>query len=136
MVDQRFSVSVHIMTAIAFHKGELMTSEQLADSVRTNPTVVRRLVAKLVEARLLESFKGKSGGVRLSKGPKEISLKDIYTAVCDKKLIATPSKEPSKQCLVSCNMGKLLDEVVEGIEQNSMSYLADIRLSELASKIK
>ncbi|WP_413613213.1 RrF2 family transcriptional regulator [Bdellovibrio sp. HCB-110] len=136
MVDQRFSVSVHIMTALAFHKGELMTSEQLAESIRTNPTVIRRLVAKLVEAGLLESFKGKAGGVRLSKTAKEISLRDIYTAVCDKKLIATPDKEPSKQCLVSCNMGKLLDEVVNGIETNSMNYLSNIRLSELTSKIK
>ncbi|WP_415062893.1 RrF2 family transcriptional regulator [Bdellovibrio sp.] len=136
MVDQRFSVSVHVMTALAFHKGELMTSEQLAASIRTNPTVIRRLLSKLVDAGLLESFKGKAGGVRLAKSAKEISLRDIYLAVCDKKLIATPCKEPVKQCVVSCNMGKLLDEVVEGIEANSMDYLAGIRLSDLTSKIK
>lgn len=137
MVDQRFSVSIHIMTALAFHKGELMTSEQLAGSIRTNPTVIRRLLAKLVDAGLLESFKGKSGGVKLAKSPKEISLKDIYTAVCcDKKLIATPDKEAAKQCLVSCNMGKLLDDVVNGIEHNSMNYMSNICLSELTAKIK
>lgn len=136
MVDQRFSVSIHIMTALAFHKGELMTSEQLASSIRTNPTVVRRLLAKLVDAGLIESYKGKSGGVKLTKSPKEISLKDIYAAVCDKKLIATPDKEPMKQCPVSCNMGKLLDEVVNGIEANSLNYMSNICLSELTAKIK
>lgn len=136
MVDQRFSVSIHIMTALAFHKGELMTSEQLASSIRTNPTVVRRLLAKLVDAGLIESYKGKSGGVKLTKSPKEISLKDIYGAVCDKKLIATPDKEPMKQCPVSCNMGKLLDEVVNGIEANSLNYMSNICLSELTAKIK
>lgn len=62
-----------------------MTSEQLLSSIRTNPTVVRRLLAKLVDAGLIESYKGKSGGVKLTKSPKEISLKDIYGAVCDKK---------------------------------------------------
>lgn len=140
MVDQKFSVSVHIMTALAYHstshKEELMTSEQLASSIRTNPTVIRRLLAKLVEAGLLESFKGKAGGVRLRKTAKEISLKDIYKAVCDKKLIALSDKEPLKQCLVSCHMGKLMDEVVSGMELNSMNYLSGIRLSELAAKIK
>lgn len=124
------------MTALAFHKEELMTSEQLAASIRTNPTVVRRLIAKLVEAGLLESFKGKAGGVRLAKTPKEISLREIYSAVSDKKLIATPSKEPVKQCLVSCSMGKILDEVVDGIEKNTMDYLHGIRLSELTSKVR
>ena len=136
MVDQRFSVSVHIMTVLAFNKCDLMTSEQLAYSIRTNRTVIRRLIAKLVDAGLLESFKGKSGGVRLSKTSKEISLRDIYTAVCDKKLIATSGKEPAKGCLVSCNMGKLMGEVVDGIESNSMSYLSNIRLSDLTSKVK
>lgn len=136
MVDQRFSVSVHIMTVLAYHKPDLMTSEELASSIRTNPTVIRRLVSKLVEAGLLETFKGKAGGIRMTKSPKEITLKDIYEAVLDKKLMATPCKEPYKQCVVSCNMGTLLSEVAEGIEQNSMLYLSGIKLSDLASQIK
>lgn len=136
MVDQRFSVSVHLMTVLAYHKPDLMTSEELASSIRTNPTVIRRLVSKLVEAGLLETFKGKAGGIRMTKSPKEITLKDIYEAVLDKKLMATPCKEPYKQCVVSCNMGTLLSEVAEGIEQNSMLYLSGIKLSDLASQIK
>lgn len=124
------------MTVLAYHKPDLMTSEELASSIRTNPTVIRRLVSKLVEAGLLETFKGKAGGIRMTKSPKEITLKDIYEAVLDKKLMATPCKEPYKQCVVSCNMGTLLSEVAEGIEQNSMLYLSGIKLSDLASQIK
>lgn len=124
------------MTVLAYHKPDLMTSEELASSIRTNPTVIRRLVSKLVEAGLLETFKGKAGGIRMTKSPKEITLKDIYEAVLDKKLMATPCKEPYKQCVVSCNMGTLLSEVAEGIEQNSMRYLSGIKLSDLASQIK
>lgn len=112
-----------------------MTSDQLASSIRTNPTVVRRLLAKLSEAGLLESFKGKSGGVILNKSPKEITLKDIYLATTDKKLLCTPEKEPSKSCLVSCSMKKIMLEVVDGLEEQSLSYLSRIRLSDLTSKI-
>lgn len=136
MLDQKFSVSVHIMTALAYSKDELVTSEYLASSIRTNPTVVRRLLAKLVDAGLLESFKGKAGGVRLSKAAKEITLKEIYTAVCEKKLVATSDKEPVKQCAVSCSMKKIMEDVVDGIERQSMDYLSKIRLHELTSKIK
>lgn len=135
MVDQRFSVSVHIMTSLAFHKGELMTSEELASSIRTNPTVVRRLIAKLVEAGLLESFKGKTGGVRLARSAKDISLKDIYAAVLEKKLIANREKEPHKPCPVSCAMGKLMHDIIEGIEDNSLKYMSNIRLSELSGRV-
>lgn len=114
-----------------------MTSDQLADSIRTNPTVVRRLLAKLSEAGLLDSFKGKAGGVILNKSPKEITLKDIYMAtVEDKKLLCTLSeKEPAKGCAVSCSMKKILTDVVDGFEENSLSYLSKIRLSDLTSKI-
>ena len=138
MVDQRFSVSVHIMTALAFHQGqdpELMTSETLASSVRTNPTVVRRLIAKLVEAGLLKAYKGKSGGVKLAKEAQEISLKDIYVACSDKRLLSSPNKSPQKKCPVSCSMGKLMNELIDGFEENSMSYLAKIRLADLTHKI-
>ena len=135
MVDQRFSVSVHIMTSLAYEKGDLMTSEALAKSVRTNATVVRRLVSKLVDAGLLDSFKGKAGGVKLSKPAREITLKDIYVAASGKPLLNTPDKEPNKQCNVSCAMNKLLDDVCDGLEKSSMSYLSGIKLSDLASKV-
>ncbi len=123
------------MTALAYHKGELMTSEELASGIRTNPTVIRRLISKLVEAGLLSSFKGKSGGVKLAKTPKEISLKDVYIAISEKRLIATPDKDPNKNCVVSCSMKKLMCEVVDGMETNSMQYLQGIRLSDLTSRI-
>jgi Rrf2 family protein len=135
MVDQRFSAAVHIMTSLAYHKGDLMTSDALASSIRTNPTVVRRLLAKLVDAGLVDSFKGKSGGVKIARSPKEISLRDIYLAVSGKQLLNVSCKEPDKKCVVSCAMTKLLREVVDGLEKNSMSYLSGIKLSELASKV-
>lgn len=112
-----------------------MTSEQLAESIRTNPTVVRRLLAKLAEAGLLDSFKGKSGGVLLAKSPKEITLKDIYLATTDKKLLCTSEKEPMKSCLVSCNMKEIMASVIDGFEDHSMTYLSKIRLSDLTSKV-
>ena len=126
---------MHIMTVLAYHKGEKMTSDQLADSIRTNPTVVRRVLAKLAEAGLLDSFKGKSGGVLLSKSPKEITLKDIYLATSDKKLLRSSEKEPAKSCLVSCNMKKIMTDVIDGFEEQSMSYLGKIQLADLASKV-
>ncbi len=135
MLDQRFSVSVHIMTVLSYHEGELMTSEVLATSIRTNPTVIRRLLAKLVEAGLVESFKGKSGGVRLNLQRKDITLKDIYMAVSGKPLLNTPDKEPLKQCVVSCAMKKIMCDVMTGLENHSMSYLGKVKLADLTQKV-
>ncbi|MBO9667518.1 MAG: Rrf2 family transcriptional regulator [Bdellovibrio sp.] len=135
MLDQRFAVSVHIMTVLSYHRGELVTSEILASGIRTNPTVIRRLIAKLAEAELVECFKGKAGGVRLNSSRKDISLKDIYMAVSGKPLLNTPDKEPAKQCAVSCAMKKIMCDVTTGLETQSMAYLAKIKLADLTSKV-
>lgn len=112
-----------------------MTSEKLAESIRTNPTVVRRLLAKLVDAGLVESFKGKAGGVRIAKTAKEVSLKDIYKAVSDKALVNCRESEPQKLCKVSCSISKLFSEVADGMEASSMSYLSKVKLSDITSKV-
>lgn len=138
MVDQRFSTSVHIMASLAFHRcqeGRLMTSDELAQGIRTNATVVRRLIARLTSAHLLKSYKGKTGGVELAREPKDISLKDIYLAAHDKTLLNAPEKSPKKNCPVSCSMGKLMKTVVDGVENNSLDYLAGIALSDLVCQI-
>lgn len=138
MVDQRFSTSVHIMTSLAFgncENGTLMTSSELAESARTNPTVVRRLVSRLVEAKLVKSYKGKEGGIELARCPQDISLKDIYLAISDGTLLQAPQKVPRKQCPVSCSMARLLGEVVTGVEKNTTDYLAKIKLSDLVGKV-
>lgn len=135
MLDQRFAVSVHIMTVLSYHEGQLVTSETLAKGIRTNPTVIRRLVSKLAEAGLVESFKGKTGGVRISERTKEITLKDIYEAVSGKPLIHSPNKEPQKNCTVSCAMKKIMCDITTGLENHSMSYLSKIKLSDITSKV-
>jgi len=137
MLDQRFAASVHIMTLLAAHsQDELQTSDVLAGYIRTNPTVVRRLLAKMVEAKLIDSFKGKSGGVRLAKTPNQITLKDIYKAVSDdKNLLNCRDVEAPKACKVSCSMKEIFEGVAAGLEANSMAYLAKIKLSDILAKV-
>jgi Rrf2 family protein len=126
------------MTVLAFEncsRGSLMTSEKLASSIRTNPTVVRRLVARLTDANLVRSYKGKSGGIELARKADEISLRDIYSASSEKTLLKARNKRPARQCPVSCSMGKLMKDVIDGVETNSMDYLAKISLADLAAKV-
>lgn len=136
MVDTRFSTSVHIMTALACAKDCLVTSPTLAHSVRTSPIVVRRLVSKLVEHGLVKSFRGKTGGIELARGADQITLRDIYEATTDKPLLAVSEKPAQKSCVVSCAMGKILDDVVMGLENRSLEYLQGIKLSELAERVR
>jgi Rrf2 family protein len=136
MVDTRFPVSLHIMVSLAYQEDELLSSDQLAKSLKTNATFIRKLVSKLVEADLIQSFRGKGGGIRLAKRPSEISLKDIYLASLeDKPLLCTPKKPVIKACPVSCSMNGILSDLVDGIEISTQNYLAKMTLGDLLNKI-
>lgn len=126
------------MALLAFHNcenGKLVTSDYLAKSIRTNPTVVRRLVARLVDAELVKAYKGKSGGIELAKCPDKISLGDIYSATVEKTLLASPDKSPVRKCAVSCSMVEMMKSIIGGVEESSIKYLSGITLADLRGKI-
>jgi Rrf2 family protein len=124
------------MTALAHAEGELMNSEALAQSIQTNPTVVRRLVSKLVSVGLIQSFKGKSGGIKLAKKPCDISLSEIYSAIEHSAPFSAPKKKPMKACAVSCSMGKIFGKLFSEIEGAQLKYLNAISLEEIVNQIK
>lgn len=137
MVDTRFSVSVQIMMTLAFKQEELLNSDYLAKVLKTNPTFIRKIVSNLVDAKLVDSFRGKGGGIKIAKDPKDINLNDIYVASTGEKTLISLHKKPTiKACPVSCCIEGVLDDIVEGIELSTQSFLAKKTLCDLMKKVK
>ena len=136
MEDTRFSVSIQIMMMLAHHPDELLSSEGMAGALQTNATFIRKLVSHLVSAGLVESFRGKSGGIKLAKAPGQITLKDIYVAATEeKKLIAVHQKPVLKKCAVSCCIGDVVEEIADDVEKMTKLHLAKKTLSDLMKKV-
>lgn len=135
MVNQQFATAVHVLTALAFNKKNLMSSDALALSVNTNPVVIRRLLSMLTKASLVATTRGKSGGVKLSKEPTQITLKDVYVALSPTDPLAPREKSPHKECPVSCSMYAIMTTVSEGTQKATMKYLESQKLSDLIKKI-
>ena len=135
MVNQQFATAVHVLTALACNKKELMNSDSLATSVNTNPVVIRRLLSQLTKAKLVQTVRGKSGGVRLAKEPSQISLKDIYIALSPTESIAPREKTPHKECAVSCAMFSIMTTIAEGTQKATLKYLETQKLSDLSKKV-
>ena len=77
-MDTKFSVALHILTMISESK-ENLRSQALAESVGTNASYIRTVIALLKNAGLIQSHQGKTG-YQLSKSPKEVNLLNIYFA--------------------------------------------------------
>src|SRR4051812_153592 len=111
--NSRFSVSIHILTALAYRGGAGATSHTLARSICTNAVVVRRLLSQLRQAGLIACQPGKSGGCQLAKRAEQITLYDVFKAVESGGPFAIPDKPENKSCEVSCHMKDILTDIFE-----------------------
>ncbi len=59
--NSRFAVAVHVLSLMAWSGEEPLKSEQVAESVNTNPVVIRRMLLELAEAGLVVSQTGSLG---------------------------------------------------------------------------
>lgn len=81
-IGVKFPIAVHILLSIEYFKDEKNTSEFLAETVGTNPVIIRKITACLKSAGLVEVRAG-VGGMSLAKNPENISLYDVYMAVSE-----------------------------------------------------
>jgi Rrf2 family protein len=133
--NSRFPVAVHVMTALAWNDGESVSSRRLAESVRTNPVVIRRLLLQLGKAGLVESQVGMGGGVRLARRPGSITLLEIYRAVEIGSPFVLPDKPENKSCEVSCSMKPILASVLAETDRAVSRSLEKVRLSDLVREV-
>ena len=145
MVNKQFANAVHMMTSLALLKNksksteaatQQMSSEQLAQSVNTNAVVIRRLICSLTRAGLIQTSRGKSGGVKLVKDPSDITLKDIYLSLDLSDAISHHDKPSHKECPISCATHQIITSITEGAENALGKYLESQKLSDLIKKIK
>jgi Rrf2 family protein len=132
----QFSVAIHLMAALACGCDRDITSGDLAKSVNTSPSFVRRILAKLSKAGLVETATGKGGKCWLAKDPKKISLLDIYRAVDAPQAVAIHDYAEQKTCPVSCHIKSALDKALGKTQQAMESSLDKTSLAQVAADIK
>lgn len=133
--NTKFAVALHVILVLAKHEGGYISSDLLAESVRTNPVVIRRLLGILSDAGLVETKAGKAGGARLARGVEEITAYDIYLAVLDDELFPKPDKGENRECVVSCSMKRILDEVSERASGGLKATLGTLSVGELLRRL-
>ncbi len=131
----RFAASVHVLAVLAAYRPRPVTSEFLAQSVNTNPAVVRRLISALIRAGLATTQLGKGGGAMLARGPKKITLLDIYRAVETPGFIPMQRAAPNPQCPVGGAIVPVLQYHASAAETALEGALAGVTLKQVIREI-
>ena len=125
--NSRLTIATHALAWMGLNErmgGEVATSEQIANSVNTNPVVIRRLLGELREAGLVESRRGAGAGWRLRRAPESISLAEVYQAVEIGPLFALHPAVPNQRCPVGHGIRTALTPVYEDAEHALRAQLA------------
>lgn len=112
-IGSKFTIGVHILTAIDYFKGmDRVNSDFLAGSIGVNPVIVRTVISQLREAGLVRTQRG-SSGAELAKPLHEITLYDVYKAVGsvdEAEGLFHFHEHPNPDCPVGRNIHKVLDQ--------------------------
>jgi len=134
--NSRFAVAVHVMTLMAWSGEEPLKSDQVADSVNTNPVVIRRMLCDLAEAGLVVSQTGSLGGSRLVGDPSQTTLLDIYQALEYPGVFSLNRQRPSRECPVGVNIETVLGDVMSEVDSAVEGVLAKITISDMVQRLK
>lgn len=135
-ISSRFTVAVHVLALISFDDYGNLTSRQIADSVNTNPVVIRRLMTKLKEAEFIDVSQGNSG-IELVKPLSDITLFDVYKAVevVEERELFQIHEDTNIKCVVGANIQMVLEVILENAQTAMESVLKNVTLENIVSKI-
>lgn len=134
--NSQFSIAVHVLTILAKSGDERVKSDYLAQSVNTNPVVIRRLLSSLQDAGLVASQVGAAGGTSLAKQPKNIRLSEIYKSLSCGEVFALPPNKPNENCPVGKNIEAILCSLQKEIDKSVEEKLHQYSLRDVIEKIE
>ena len=135
-MDTKFSVAVHILILISESPNPL-TSDQMAGSVGTNASYIRKILALLKKAEIVDGHRGISG-YSLTVAPEQLTLLQIYQAVMEESDIHLLDihQNPSDQCIVGRHIRPALTETFTDIEDVFARSLAGKTLADCIADIR
>ncbi|NGM23604.1 Rrf2 family transcriptional regulator [Roseomonas stagni] len=136
MVATRFAVAIHILLLLATEPGGQATSGRLAESVGTNPVVIRRLAGQLARAGLIRIRRG-PGGAELARPAAEITLADVWQAMRRNGLPLLPiHRAPSRGDAVGRATPALLRDVFDAAETALEERLSTVTVEQLCQRLE
>ena len=135
-MDTKFSVAVHILILIS-ESPPPITSDQIAMSVGTNASYVRKILALLKKAGIVHGHQGISG-YSLLFAPKRLTLLQIYQAVMEqpKPHLLDVHQNPSDRCIVGQHIRTVLTGMFADVEDTFARSLSDKTLADCIADIR
>lgn len=135
-MDNRFSCAIHILILIS-ESDTPMTSAEMAVSVGTNASYVRKIAGLLKNRGILRSRQG-AGGFALEKDPGDLTLYEIYEAIYETEQVHVFDlhQNSSDECIVGRHIRPVLTETFQEIGQKAEMELKRQTLADCIRRMR
>ncbi|GLY65741.1 Rrf2 family transcriptional regulator [Amycolatopsis taiwanensis] len=132
-VSSRTAVAVHALTFLArWEQDGLQSSAKIAESLDSNPVLVRRILGLLRDNGLVAAAEGSGGGWRLAKPAEEISLYDAYVAAEDgASVLPVHAHPPNQGCMIGRHMQSVLETEFAAAQHAMEDRLAQTSIADM-----
>ena len=133
-MTSRFTMALHALAMIALEAersgGRPVTSTTLARSIQTNPVVIRRVLADLRRAGLVDARRGARGGVSLARPAAKISLRCVWEALEGREqLFGRHPSGPNPACPTGRCVAAALEDLYGHAEATLKASLGKVTLA-------
>ena len=125
-----FPVAVQALVVIAETEGPC-SSSTMAQDLKAHAVFVRRVLAYLVRANIVQAREGRDGGYRLARPADHITLAEIYQAVT----VADQQEDTTCSSGVNARVQTVLDEVEAEAEQRLLELLGRYTLASVLERV-
>ena len=134
-MDSSFNLAVHALVCLS-HSGRSLSSEALAENICTNPTRVRRVLAGLKKAGMVETREGLDGGYRLCTDPAALSLRQVAEAINTRFVdCAWHSGDIDRDCAICSGMAGVMDALYRQMNEQCAAYLSHITITDIETQL-
>ena len=133
-LSSRSAVAIHALTMLGRWHDRSLTSAEIADSLASNPVLVRRILGNLRDAGLVLSTEGRGGGWNLARSPRKITLHDAFAAVEEGPVLSRHAHPPSDACEVGRHMQAVLEAEFRAAEHAMAERLGRTTIEQLVQE--
>lgn len=137
-ISSRFTVALHIFACVdTFGDKYKITSDFLAESINTNPVIIRKILTQLKNAGLITVARG-TGGITPTRPLREITFYDVYEAIepLENGDLFNFHASPNPNCPVGRNIHTLLDDKLKAIQLAMENEMRKYTVDDLRSGIR
>ena len=134
-MNSDLNVATHALVYLN-HCECIVSSEDLAENICTNPARIRRVLTPLVHVGIIGTKEGLGGGYRLVRSADSITLADVCEALGTRFIsVNWRSGDVDMDCLVSSGMADIMGGIYDDLDSLCMEHLRNLTIQDITERI-